>query len=243
MAKSADGRGRTLWQMIFGTNIKDETPPESKQHNPLQALVGKTRISFDHDDDENPDLYDETLGGPVEFLVDGIRSYDTHYGQHHYYHTDYLLKGVRSGVDHPVRFVLRIVEGDSLDKLGQCQLLRTMDEFGEDREPEFEQNVLCSDSGIFEVDEDNDGNKLDPPIQYWRVDDVRDPYTAVCSKVDGNRVLDTTKIKYWDYCREMIGENGEKLGKEYVWIEKEKHFFTLLLTVKILSSSDDVQVL
>lgn len=231
---SLDGKGRTVWQMLTGQNKKDMTPLELKYHNPLKAVVGSTRISFE----DKPDLVDSKLDRPIAFAVEGIRVYDTRFGNRHFYHTDYVLRGVQSGNTTPIRLILRIVEGkDTLNKMGELQMLRIMDEFGEDREPEFEAAVLRADTGIFQVDKGHDGQPLEIPVQYWRVDDVRDPYEVTCTTLedtDGNGRLDDNELEtdqaiYWDYHRGMVGQNGEDLGKEYLWVEKRNHFFTILV--------------
>ena len=245
MTESADGKGRTVWQMLTGRNKKDTTPLELKYHNPLFAIVGKTRISFE----DNPELIDPKLERAVEFAVEGIRVYDTTYGSHHYYHTDYVLRGVKSGVNQPLHLILRIVEGkDTLNKLGILQMLHIMDEFGEDREPEFEAAVLRSDTGIFQVDEDHDGKPLETPVQYWRVDNVLDAYKATCTNLQdtegkgklGDEDLDVSEVLYWDYHRGMVGPNGEDLGKEYLWVEKQNRVFTNLVGCEVDPASVNV---
>lgn len=95
-----------------------------------------------------------------------------------YYHTDYLL---RAGKDN---FILAYRDDLIL-------FMRMFDAFEYDQE--FMDNVLNNPAKDFVVYEDLEGNDLDPPIQFWRVDDVSNPYYAHDREGDS--------MRWWDYSR------------------------------------------
>ena len=47
--KSADGKGRTLFEMLVGRNKRDMTAQELQVYNPLQAKVGWS-VSVSYED-------------------------------------------------------------------------------------------------------------------------------------------------------------------------------------------------
>ena len=79
--KSADGKGRTLFEMLTGRNKRDMTAQELQVHNPLQAKVGwSVSVSYEAD-----------LSG-YNFFVETIWVWETRIGDKTFYHTDYNLK-------------------------------------------------------------------------------------------------------------------------------------------------------
>ena len=67
--KSADGKGRTLFEMLAGRNKRDMTAQELQVHNPLQAKVGwSVSVSYEAD-----------LSG-YKFFVESIWVWETKIG-------------------------------------------------------------------------------------------------------------------------------------------------------------------
>lgn len=215
---SADGKGRTLWEILTGANKKDMSPLELQYHNPLKAKLGVT-LSFEHD----PDL------SGINFVIEKIGVYTTEVNGKKFYHTDYLLKGQTLDADRPIRLRLRLVPNeDANNDLGcDVQVLRLMDQFGWDEG--FYDNVLRADNGEFHVHEDANGNQLDPPAIYWRIEDVRDPYPArvtVLTDDDGDGVVEDEElehysVEYFDYSRLVTDEHGVE-QTDYLWVEKNE---------------------
>jgi len=218
-APSADGKGRTLWEILTGANKKDMSPLELQYHNPLKAKLGVT-ISFEHD---------QELQG-INFVVEKIAVYTTEVNRKKFYHTDYLLKGVTLGSERPIRLRLRLVPNqDSVNDFGcDVQVLRLMDEFAWDEG--FYNGVLLADNGEFHIDVDMQGNPVDPAIVYWRVEDVRDPYAArvtVLADDDGDGTVEDEElehysVEYFDYSRIAVDETTKVEQPEYLWVEKNE---------------------
>lgn len=224
--QSADGKGRTLWQILTGANKKDMTPLELQYHNPLKAKLGVT-LSFEFED----------LNG-INFVVEKIAVYKTVCNNKNFYHTDYLLKGVTLESDRPIRLRLRLVPNeDTSNELGcDVQVLRLMDEF--EWNADFYNNVLSAENGEFHIDD------VDPPLIYWRCDDVRsNPYHArvtLLSDDDGNGIVDDNEldhydIEYFDYSRIAINQDTNVEELEYLWVEKNDRtgYFTIFRGGKV----------
>jgi len=212
-------RGRTVWEILVGSNKPDTTPLELKYYNPLKAKLGMS-VTME---------FEDNLSG-INFFIEKIAVYKTITNGKEYLHTDYVLKGVTLDAPKPLRVLLRLVKHeDSLNKLGcDLQVLQVMDEFPWDEG--FYENVLCNDARQFRVERDDAGNELREPIVYWRVDNVPDPYRAdvtILSDQDGDgkvaeEELTRYSTTYWDYHREM----DKSTALEYVWVEMDetKHF-------------------
>ena len=106
--KSADGKGRTLFEMLTGRNKRDMTAQELQVHNPLQAKVGwSVSLSYEAD-----------LSG-YNFFVESIWVWETKIGDTTFHHTDYNLKATAVGQDKPIRIKLRLIpDDDSSTRLG-----------------------------------------------------------------------------------------------------------------------------
>ena len=232
---SADGRGRTLWEIMTGKNKKDLTPLELQYHNPLEAKVGCT-VQFT--------TIPEYQG--VNFVIEGIHVYKTTVRGKDFYHTDYCCKGNARDWDKPRRVRLRLTpDEDSMNQLGHSfQLLKLYAEFEWDES--FEQ--MCLENGdhnpdwddegevTFKVNYDDDDNEMDEPWRYWRVDEAVDPYQARVTSLtddDGSGTIEDDELEhndttYWDFSRIVVKDDEEET--EVLWIEKDvdTNYFTLL---------------
>ena len=228
---SADGKGRTLLDILRGRNKKDMRPLEFQYHNPLEAKVGCT-INFDHE----PDI------SGINFVIEKISVYKTTINSKDFYHTDYHLKGISLDHDKPVRMKLRLIpDQDVIHALGhKVQLLYLYDEMPYNES--FHNVVLGEESGILDINEADDGTQLDEPRRYWRVGHTDhcprpDPYDARCtvlSDVDGNGTIDDDELEhynttYWEFSR-MTEDELEQEFEEFLTIEMnvETGFFTFL---------------
>ncbi len=228
MATSADGRGRTLFEILTGRNQRNMTPLELQYHNPLEAKVGCT-VSFEHE----AEIKD------INFVIEKISVYETRIGRQKFYHTDYHLKGISLDVDNYVRMRLRVIPDEqATNKLGcRIQLLYLYDEMQYDEG--FHKNVLGDPSGIFQVNQDDEGKDLPEGAErkYARVGGNTEPYHAnltLLQDTDGDSKveedeLEHSKATYWEFARNTDDENGQPFD-EFLTIEMddETGFFTFL---------------
>lgn len=220
---SADGKGRTLFEMLTGRNKRDLTPQEFQFHNPLQAKIGCS-VSVSHE---------AGLSG-YNFFVETICVGDTMIGGKHYYHTDYNLKATAVGEDKPIRLKLRLLpDEDTSNEIGhKIQVLRPYMEFGFKFAEENEIfGVLADENGEFKILADRDGVAYEEdqvPI-YWRVDDVRDPYkcrVTVLKDLDGNGTVTKDELEHvnyliWDYHRDTEDAETKEPYREFLNVEEE----------------------
>ncbi len=232
--QSADGQGRTIWDIITGRNKRDLTPLELQYHNPLEVRVGQT-IRLQHE---------PGLSG-INFNVEKMAVYETKVGRDKYYHTDYFLRGVTIGMEKPLRFRLRLTpdEDDTSELRCKVQVLHLYDEM--EWNQEFYDNVLRSPSNDFLVNYDDEGNELPEEAvrQYCRCNTpdgcqhALDPYKArltILRDVDGDGTIEDDELErfditYWDYSRMTDNEGGVEV-EEFLTIEKddESGYFTFL---------------
>lgn len=222
-SKSANGSGRTLWQRLTGQNVKDETSLELKSYNPIDAKIGSC-ISFDHDLE---------LRGKF-FRILSIENYVTHIGSKDFDHTDYLLKHDET------RLRLRVVPTSNESKGYRLELYSYYDEVSWDQ---GFWDILESDSHDFLVNEDDNGNSLEVPLQYWRVNDAVEPYlstkTVMVDKNNDDKVDDTEvrkeSVNYWDYSRETVDSLTQLPVVEYILVEmnNDTKYFSLYRGRKI----------
>lgn len=227
---SADGKGRTLLEILTGRNKKDMRPLEFQYHNPLEAKVGCT-VSFDHEPEING----------INFVIEKISVYKTSINRSDFYHTDYHLKGISLDHDKPVRLRMRLIpDEDVLDDLGhRVQLLYLYDEMPYD---EGFHEVVEDESGIFNVNFSDDGKELEEPRQYWRVGATDhclkpDAYKARCTvltDLDGDGTIEDDELEhydttYWEFHRMTDNDSGDEY-EEFLTIEMadETGFFTFL---------------
>ena len=234
---SADGRGRTLYEILTGRNKRDMRPLELQYHNPLEAKVGCT-ISFEHE----PEI------SGINFVIEGIVVYKTRVRNKDFFHTDYLLKGNSLDVDAPVRLRLRLIADETVENtLGhRIQLLYPYCEMEYDKD--FHENVLGDPTGEFHVNQDDEGNELEEPRKYWRVEDVLDPYKArvtTLKDADGNGTieddeLEHSNITYWDYHRNTEVDGQEV--REFLTIEmtNDTGYFRFFRGTEVLASQISV---
>jgi len=233
---SANGRGRTLWEILTGQNKKDLTPLELQYHNPLKAKIGCT-IQF-----ENVLEY-----SGVNFVIEAVVVYKTTIRGKDYYQTDYCCKGNALDWDRPRRVRLRLIpDEDIANQLGhQCQLLKHYAEFeydegfetlamnNGDHDPKWDEEGEVT----FKINYDDDDNEMEEPWRYWRVEDAVDPYESRVTTLaddDGDNVveeheLEHHSVSYWDFHRTVVDEDGNE-STEYLVVERddESRYFTLL---------------
>lgn len=247
-------QGRTLWEMLvdcwtgywYPPKKEEPSPLELRYNNPLGAKLG-TKISFDHD----PDLRG------VNFNVEKIAVYETRIGAYKveprkvFWHTDYLLKGISPNADKPIRLRLRLVTNEnSFNKYGSdLQVLYLMDEFVWDEN--FYNDVLCAENKEFHIDKDRDGTPYDPPLVYWRVEDVSEPYKAKVTTLKddngdgrvGETELEIENTTYWDYHRNKTDDDGNVLGVEFLWVEMDNVSKYFMLYTGVDISTEQFQVI
>lgn len=232
---SADGRGRTLWEILAGLNQRDMRPLEFQYHNPLQAKVGCT-CCFDHE---------PQISG-INFVIERILVYHTRVGPKSFFHTDYDLKGTSLDHDAPVRLRLRLIRDENVeDQLGhrvQVLYLYHEMEYNED----LHRSTLADPTGEFHVNHDDEGNELEEPRKYWRIEDVTDPYKArqtVLRDTDGDGTiedeeLEHSSVTYWDFHRSTDDPDTNSEFTEFLTIEMDdtSGYFTFLRGREVLSS-------
>lgn len=216
---SADGRGRTLLQMLFGWNKKVIGPLEFQYHNPCKVKVGQT-ASFEHD----PDLAN------VNFVLQAIAVYETNSNNQKFYQTVYIFRGLGVGMAKPV--LLRLVltpDDDVSNDLGhtmRVQKLYTEMQYDQG----FHEGVLGDPSGIFYVETDDKDQPLNPPWTYKRLDNARLPYNvqlAVLRDKDKDGEVEDdeiahSQITHWDYVRDdAVDELTGQTYRQYLDIEMD----------------------
>lgn len=226
-AKSADGQGRTLLDIILWRNAKPMGPVEFQYHNPFGIRVGNS-VTVEHD---------MNLSG-INFFVDGILVYETQMDDgRKFYDTEYSLRGQALGMPKPKFARLRVAPDDeSIDPKFpfKLQVLERYDELQWDQE--FWDYLHDLPDGVFQVNQDDDGKSLPEGEErkYWRVDDAVDPYNCaitVMKDKDRNGTVEDDELEYksskfWDFSRETNADNGEKYI-EYLNVEMDndkKHF-------------------
>lgn len=235
---SANGKGRTLFEILTGRNKRDTRPMELRFFNPLSAKVGQ-HISIEHE----PELKN------INFEVDKISVYETLITSseviHRFYHCDLHLRGLSlRKISNPyygtqdenglLRFRLRLIkDDDETNKLGcKVQLLHLY------YEQEHDESLLqVLQNQEFHVNQDDLGNELEVPRIYWRVEGVPDPYKAkVTVLADKNRdgtieenELERHDFTYWDFARDTEDEYKVPY-REFLTVEmKDKTGYLIFL--------------
>ena len=234
---SADGKGRSLFDILTGRNQKDMRPLEFQYHNPLEAKVGCT-VSFDHE---------EAIKG-INFVIEKISVYKTTIGREVFYHTDYHLKGTSLDTDGYIRLWLRLIPDENVtDGLGhRIQLLQLYEEMEWDEglynmlleNGDYDETYDNEGETSFKVNFDDDNNELEHPRQYWRVGNAPDPYRAnltILSDADGDGTIEDDELEhfpvtYWEFSRLTDDPDTEQEVTEYLTIEMDDgtRFFTFL---------------
>lgn len=241
MTSSADGKGRTLFDILSGRNKRDMTPLELQYHNPLDAKIGCT-VCFDHE---------EGMSG-INFVIEKIAVYETKLGRETFHHTDYHLKGTSLDTDGFIRLRLRLTPDENVaDKMGhRIQILDLFDEKGWDEDL---YDMLCENGGYdpdydaegetsYKDRYDDEGNELEELRQYWRVENVPDPYRSDCTllaDLDGDGTIEDDELEHfsiasWDFSRLTDDENGQEMT-EYLTVEMDDdtRYFTFLRGTEI----------
>lgn len=206
-------KGKTIWEMLMERLHKSGNGNGAgiSFFNPLELRIGSA-VNVPYSNGAELAGYD--------FTVSEIREYTRRIGGQEFRFTDYVLRGVnkKSFEAEDIRTVrIRTVpnKAGATDSL----LLKVEDEFGF---AEDFLNVVKDDTGIFEITDDESGEKA----IFNRINNLRDPYEAVILIVtdttpDGKAATGKTtpaKFEYWDYWRdEEIGPG--KTAKEFVFVE------------------------
>jgi hypothetical protein len=204
-------RGKTLWEMLMERVHKNGNGAGIPFWNPLDHRVGAA-VSVPYSNGAELAGYD--------FTVQEIREYTRRIGSQQFQFTDYVLRGVNTksfDAKDVLTLRLRVVPNDA--GAHDSLLLRVYDEFGF---AEDFLNVLKDTTGIFEVTNDESGEKE----TFTRINDLRDSYDAAVLLVqettpDGKAMtgkVSPVKLEYWDYWRDAdIG--GGNTAKEFVFVE------------------------
>lgn len=219
--KSADGKGRTVLDILLKRNKRDMTSQEFQYHNPLQAKIGCS-VNIEH--------VSEFAG--LNFFLQAIHVWETKIGNKNYYHTDYLLKATRLAED-PVKVKLRLIPDENVaSELGhKIQVLSNYCEMGwnQANEANLPEALIQETLQIYQDEEGNDYYEDDRPT-YWRVDDVTEPYhsrVTILKDLDGDGAvqadeLDHLNMTLWDYHRNTTDlETGQEF-REYLSIEMDE---------------------
>jgi hypothetical protein len=231
---SANGKGRTVWEILTGGNKKDLTPKELQYHNPLKAKVGQI-VTFESE----PRLKE------INFEITSLGIYETKIGKQSFFHTDYVLRGNSADERLPIDLRMRVTPDDKAPLGYRVQLLRLYYEMGWDQN--FHDNVLGDPSMEFHVNEDDAGKALETPWTYWRVEDVPTPYNAkltTMKDLDKSGVIDDNElmqsnVTYWDYHRETFDDETSEKFIELLWVEMDdrSRYFTFYRGREVVASA------
>jgi hypothetical protein len=206
-------KGKTIWEMLMERLHKGSNGNGAgiSFYNPLAFRIGSA-VNVPYSNGAELAGYD--------FTVSEIREYTRRIGGKEFSFSDYVLRGVnkKSFEAEDIRTVrLRTVpnQAGATDSL----LLKLEDEFGF---AEDFLNVLKDDTGIFEITDDESGEKA----TFKRINDLRESYEAAVLVVtdttpDAKAATGKTsamKLEYWDYWRDEESGVG-KTAKEFVFVE------------------------
>jgi hypothetical protein len=206
-------KGKTIWEMltdrIHGGGAGNGS--SISFYNPLDSRVGSAI---------NVPFSNGAEFANFDFQVKEIREYTRRIGEQDFRFTDYWLTGVNTksfAAGDAMQARIRSIPNDAgaFDSL----LLRIYDEFAF---AEDFLNVVKDDTGVFEVTDDNTGEKQ----EFNRINDLRVSYEAAVLAVsettaEGKAVPGKTKavkIEYWDYWRDVDLGQG-KTAKEFLFVE------------------------
>lgn len=220
--KSADGRGRSLLDIILWRNAKPMGPVEFQYHNPFGIKIGNS-ITVDHD---------MNLSG-INFFVDAILVYETVMDNgKRFYDTEYNLRGQALGMLKPKFVRLRVTADDNaLDPKFPyaLQILERYHEQAWDQDLYDYLNKL-NGTGEFQVNHADDGTELAEPRLYWRVNDVPDPYQCNVTimrdlnrdgVIDEETELERKTVTFWDFHRETTDDGTKEKFAEYLNAEMD----------------------
>jgi hypothetical protein len=223
------GKGRTAFELLMVRNKRDMTPSEVQNHNPLEIDVGCC-VTLENE----PELEG------IRFIVKKIVVYCTKIGSKKFYYTDYCLKGASINLDKPVYLRLRLIKNDNITIGCSFQLLHLCKEspwnevFYEyvsangDCDPHWDTEREFT----FKVDRNDEGEMLEEPRRYWRVDGVIGPRVARQAIMTDNG-LEHREVSYWDFSRITDSDIQENL-----WIEMDNNTrcFSLYRGYEILAT-------
>jgi len=206
-------KGKTLWEMFMdrlhgpGSGNGSGIP----FYNPLDLRVGSA-LNVPYSNGAEFANYD--------FQVKEIREYTRRIGEQDFRFTDYSLNGTNTKsftAEDTLQARVRSVPNaaGAFDSL----LLRLDDEFA------FAEDfleVVKDDSGIFEVTDDETGNKE----TFHRINNLKTAYEAAVLAIsettpDGKAAsgkAKPVKLEYWDYWRD-VDLGGGKSAKEFIFVE------------------------
>jgi len=220
-AKSADGRGRSLLDIILWRNAKKMGPVEFEYHNPFGIKVGNS-VTVDHD---------MNLAG-INFFVDGILVYETVMDNgKRFYDTEYSLRGQALGMKKPKMVRLRVTPDDNALDMKFPYALQILERYHEQAWDQglFDYLNKLNGTGEFQVNQDDDGKDLEEARLYWRVDDVPDPYQCnltIMRDLDRNGTVEEDELEhktvtFWDFHRETTDPGSTEKVIEYLNVEMD----------------------
>lgn len=207
----AASKGKTLWEMLVERLHKGGNGAGIPFFNPLDLRIGAAQnVAY--------------ANGPefegYDFTVQEIREYTRRIGAQEFRFSDYVLRGVSTKsfeAKDAITARIRVVPNQA--GANDSLLLRVYDEFA------FSEDFLAvvkDTTGVFEISDDNSGEKL----TFNRINDLRESFEAAVLVVgdttpDGKAVTgkaSPVKIEYWDYWRDSdIGQGNT--AKEFVFVE------------------------
>lgn len=227
-ATSANGRGRTLLDIILGRNKKKMGPIEFQYHNPFEMRVGNS-VTIEHD----------MRYQGINFFVDAIMVYETKEGRQKFYDTEYSLRGQALGMTKPLYLRLRVTPDDQAVDQSFPYKLQVLEKYDEMAWDKGFWDYLHNTDLTFQVNKDDAGADLPDGQErmYWRVDDAPDPYTCNLTILkDVNRdgrveeeELEHRTVTFWDYSRTTTDDGTGKEYTEFLNIEmdNDKRLFRL----------------
>jgi hypothetical protein len=214
----------SLWDRLHGKKPPQplvEKPVEERFYNPLSLHIG------DFMDINDIDLPKE----PFEIVE--IAEYKRVIGGETFLFTDYIVVGRPIGQE-PINLRVRLMPTSNprpgSDQTHYVVLLKKFDEF--EYSEDFEGVINDTDNtGTFEVTDEGENE----PSKFWRVNDVKKPYSARVSNVrDKNRdskveisEVRLEPIEYWDFWRDTLVESVKMT--DWVFVEKNTNngWFTI----------------
>ncbi len=207
-------QGRTLWEIL--TQPKPvEVPIELQYKNPLEAKVGQY-ITISNE---------EPIWGGRTYEIQDIQVYKRVFkNSDPSYIIDYRL--FSQSIDQSVK--LRLVpntEGRNLKY--DSIMLKQFDEF------EYDENfkLVCQDpTGIFQINEDENGKTLDENEDFYRIPEhVFIPYhveVTVIKDVDGDGKVEREEVKsyemdYWDFWRDTFDKEHGVTFRQFLFVEMD----------------------
>lgn len=206
---SANGQGKTLWEMLKDRLKKSDSAIPF--YNPLDYRTGS--------------LISLAKGHPefaaYDFTITEILEFTRRINGQEFKFTDYVLAGTNTKTfdrDENLTLRLRVVPNQA--GAHDALLLRLYDEFAFD---EAFLEVVRDTTGLFEISDDDSS----ATYQYSRINNVRNSYEAAVMKITGTvedgkaspKKVAPMKLEYWDYWRDAAVADGPATKKQFLFVE------------------------